>query len=72
MENIIQMTENKIEYGTTRDEIIKKISALPAITQLEYLKAIKKQVIANLTAELTKRQEEANKLDALLDDLKSD
>lgn len=64
--------ENELKQSISREDIINEICSLPVKTQIEYLTAIKKQIISNLEADYAKKEDEKNKTKALLDDLKNE
>lgn len=64
--------ENELKQSISREDIINEICKLNVKTQIEYLSAIKKQVISNLEADYAKKEDEKNKTKALLDDLKNE
>ena len=67
-----EYTKDPIRADMDISDIIKRMSHLAPQLQIEWLNKIKRQVVSNLTAEATKREEEANKVKALLSDLKDD
>lgn len=64
--------ENELKQSISREDIINEICKLNVKTQIEYLTAIKKQIISNLEADYAKKEDEKNKTKALLDDLKNE